>query len=164
MYAKHNNMTFTWIAIWLKQTFSFLTAVGATVLAFFLPVGGLVLVAFTAIFFDFIVGTMASLKKNVTLDSKKAWRTPQKLAVAIVLICGFQIIQYVMIDPLPSIPIIGKYIENLSLSYLVTFSILWSELLSLAEKLEAMFGWKILDLLKTRFSFILKKNDTDKSE
>lgn len=161
MTLNSHDMPLIWITTWLKQAFTWFIALSSFGLAFFLPVGGLVGVAITIIFLDFLVGTMVSLKLGITIESKRAWRTPYKLLVAIGMILGFHVVHVVMIDPLPTLPLIGSYIENLSLSYLVTFSIIWSELVSISEKIKKMFGWSILDLIKIRLNFLLR-NDSNK--
>ena len=149
--------------IWLKNAFGFVSVLFSTVLAFFLPVGGLVITAYTAIVLDAFTGTLASYKSGVKIVSKKAWNTPQKFLTATLLICGFQIIHVMMIEPLPKVPVLGDYLVNLSLSYVVTFSILWAEILSINENIERMYGWNIVDLIKRRLPF-LKKNDSDKEQ
>jgi len=163
--SNEQNMPLIWIMAWLKQAFTWMTAMAVMGLAFFVPVGGLVTVAITIIFLDFLIGTLVSIKLKIPIESKRAWRTPYKLLVAIGMILGFHVVHQVMIKPLPDLPVIGDYIENLSLAYLVTFSIIWSELVSISEKIKMMFGWNVLDLIRIRFSFLLgnkKDNDTDK--
>jgi hypothetical protein len=159
-----NDMPFIWITSWVKQAFTWFIALSSLGLAYFLPVGGLVGVAITIIFLDFLVGTLVSIKLKIPIESKRAWRTPYKLLVAIGMILGFHVVHQVMIEPLPDLPLIGSYIENLSLSYLVTFSIIWAELVSISEKIKMMFGWNILDLIKIRFGFLLKKKENENNE
>jgi hypothetical protein len=127
---------------------TYIFTIGAIIIAFFAPIGPLLLIVAFAIFCDTILGIFKSYKKKIKITSRRMSALISKM-----FLYQFCIIGIFLIDQF----ILGEFINMFSevkfvATKMVTLTLISIELKSINENIESAFQINIWDSLKKMIS------------
>ena len=90
IYQKYKEMK-----IWLvNHSNNFISGAIMSIMAYYAPCKGMIIVAVSAILFDLLTGVMASLSEGKGIKSKRLWRTIYKLFFVTSLVVCYDSVQF----------------------------------------------------------------------